>query len=218
VDHDGPVTLSREQFEQLLGSVQQSRAELDYAQALGQPQQQAQQQAQDPLDVTLANLPSPAADPDGFRQGLAQLLGAAREDIVTRATASASQANEQVSVFDQAWGLMQQQYPEAAAHPDLVQMATAREMDALRARGLDPMTVLSSNMEEAVGQIAERTMSTINRVRGLPADEDDGGETTRRTEMLSGGSGYRPRPAARQAPSGGLVTEIQKLQREMGIY
>jgi hypothetical protein len=220
-DPQGHVTLTQEQFEQLLGSVQESRAELDYARALGNlPQAPVQQQTVDPLEAMLSDLPSPATDPDGFRKGLADVLRAGREDIVQRAGAAVTQQSEQVNVFDQAWNLMQEQFPDVASQPEIVQMATTREMDDLRRRGLDPMRVLESNMEEAVAAIANRAMGTINRVRGLPEDaEDAAGEVSDRSDILTGGSGYRPKPAARAAvPGSSLVSEIQKIQREMGIY
>lgn len=210
------VTLSQEQFERLLGSVQQSRAELDYASAVGDAPVPT---AVDPLEQMLTQLPDASRDPEGFKRGLYNVLGTAMEVGVQRATQATSQVQEQTNVYDQAWDLMQSEYPEVAEHKEIVQMATTREMEELRKRGLEPTNVFMHNMPEAVKAIADRALATIQRVRGYSdgsdADVDAQGD---RTEMLTGGSGYRPRPAAKTAPSGGLVTEIQKIQRELGIY
>lgn len=217
-DPGGHVTLTQEQFEQLLGSVQESRAELDYARAAGVAPQAAPQQQADPLVEMFNQLPDAARDPEGFKRGLQGVLGAAMEMGVARASQVQTQMTEQTNIYDEAWQLLQQEYPDIAAHPEIVQMATTREMEALRAKGLDPLAVFTNNMGEAVKAIADRSLGTIQRVRGYSDGEDPDVDAPERTDMLTGGSGYRPRPQARSAPSGGLVTEIQKIQREMGIY
>ncbi len=215
----GNVTLSAEQFEALMNRVHGSQ-ERDYADALGVPVQ-LEQQAPDPQSYLpdLSQLPDAARDPDGFRNGLAQLLGAAREELVHVAQSSAQSHVQQTSVLDDAWNMLRENYPDAGAHPDLVQMAASREMEALRQRGLDPMLVISQNPSGFVDTVAGRTMSTINRVRGLSDQEaSDADSNFDRTEMISGGS---PRPGAPRQPAAkvsNLTDELKTIQRELGIY
>ncbi len=212
----GSVTLSSEQFEALMSRVSGAQ-ERDYADALGEVVQLEPQAQSGRAPFDLSSLPDAARDPEGFRTGLGTLLSNARDELAQFATQQAAGHVQQTSIMDQAWEMMQRDYADAAAHPELVQMAATREMEALRARGLDPMAVIAQNPEGYVESVAARAMSTINRVRGFSEQSaEDGGND--RTDMIQGGS-PRPGPAKQPAPRGSnLVDELKTIQRELGIY
>lgn len=214
----GSVTLSQEQFDALLQRLHGSQ-ERDYADALGEQVQFDQQpQALPPL-VDLSQLPNPQQDPQGFTRGLNEVLNQAGGQLMASARQAAVEQQNQASVLDTAWSMFQENYPEAAEHNELIQLAASREMDALRARGLDPMAVLANNMEGFVDTVAQRTMASINRIRGVSADEADEADNAR-GEVLAGGTPRPSRPNAgrEQGKPSNLVDELKSIQRAMGIY
>lgn len=209
----GNVTLSQEQFQELLTSLGKQRQTEDYAAAItGQP---FVQQGLPPVD--LSQLPDPRVDYEGFRNGLGQMLTGARAELIEHSRQVAVQVQERTSLVDQAWTLMQERYPDISVHSEIVQMAAQREMDDLRARGIDPIAVLSNNMDGAIEQIANRAGATIGRIRGLQSGDDDG--SADRTDVLDGGS-PAPRRSGSQRGSvpTSFVDDLKKMQRELGIY
>jgi hypothetical protein len=211
----GTVTLTQEQFDSLISRVNVAQ-ENDYASQFGEVVEPAQPQYEPAqLDQLMASLPDPARDPAGFKQGLSQAAVQLRQETIQ----AVQNQTAQVNLIDEAWRLMQQEYPDVAAYPELVELATTRERQALAQRGIDFRQVLAGNMEGAVSAVAQRAQASIARIRGI---EGDGSEADiGRADVLQGGNLRAPvRPGQRQAAeqSGGLVDELKKIQRELGIY
>jgi hypothetical protein len=211
----GTVTLSQEQFDALISRVNVAQ-ENDYAAQFGEVIEQSQPQYEPVrLDQLMANLPDPARDPDGFKQGLGQAAAQLQQQTIQ----AVQNQNAATNLIDEAWRLMQQEYPEVAAYPELVELATTRERQALAQRGIDFRQVLAGNMEGAVAAVAQRAEASINRIRGI--EGDGSGADIGRADVLPGGNLRAPtRPGQRQPTdqTGGLIDELKKIQHELGIY
>jgi hypothetical protein len=169
----------------------------------------------------LANLPAPQQDFDGFKKGLAGVLAGGRDMILNEARQTSGQVAQVNRSFDDAWGDFKERYPELSQYEDLVADASRREFEDLRGRNLDPSLVVSQNLEGFVDSIANRVQTTVNKVRGLKAEDPmDVSNDYARTEMVGGGNPGRRVPGKdnRADVPSSLVDDLRKVQRELGIY
>jgi hypothetical protein len=208
----GTITLTQEQFQQMLDKIQ-GHQEQDYASQFGE---EVEQPPVVTVEQVLEQLPDHQTDPKGFRTGLATILAGAREEIVNEAVAINQQRQQQVNVMDEAWAVMQRDYPNLAEHPDLVELATTRERMDLARRGVDITVALSQNLDGVVEQIARRAQTSLNNIRGAgdgePGEEPDPG-------ILQPGNFTRPQPGKTAEPKPmGLVDQLREIQTKMGIY
>lgn len=204
----GQIVMSQEQFQQLLSTLGAQRQQMDYAEVI------SGQESEGLPEIDFSQLPDPRTDFEAFQQAFAAHQAHREQLLLGTVQSQISTAQQQQEMVNDAWAMMREKYPELADQNELVQMASTREQEALRARGLDPMAVLAQNMEGAVDAIATRAMASLNRIRGI---REDAGDDAGRTEMVSGGSPRPRQPAPKEQP-GSFVDELKKAQRELGIY
>jgi hypothetical protein len=196
------VTLTQEQFDQLLARIGQQQQTADYAAALTGA-------APEPVKVDLSELPDPAADPSAFRSSLEdvfeQSVERARSDAAEQAQAQMAMQMEQERLADTAWEMIKRDYPDVAARPKAVQHEVRDQMEALNAQGLNPYVMLQRDMEGSVKTIVENVRATL----GLREDPD-------RTDVL--GAGGLRRAAADTPVTTSLIQELQKIQAAEKIY
>lgn len=208
-------TFTFEQVQALLQSLGQQRQQADYAAAI------SGQAVPEPVglpEINFDDLPDPRTNFDAFRQEFAARQNAAYAEVLNAAETRFAAAQNTNDLLNDAWAMMRERYPQLDENDDtrqLVAQAREREIANLAARGLDWQAAVRANMEGAVEAVAQRAMTSLNRLRGVQPDAEP--EDAGRTDMLSGGNSRPSRPAA-PPKQASFVDEIKAIQRKEGIY
>lgn len=215
------VTMTEDQLNAILNAqADERRRNSELMAQMFQGRAAPQAPATPELGIDLTGLPDPRDDLDGYHKGLAERLGqtvqAVRRSVYDEINQEQRSANEQMNLMNDAWSRLGALHPELAEFPEIVENAATQVFSEMRQRNVEPMRLLTMNMDDVVNQVAERGQQIVDRIRGKDSGEDEPGG---RTRMLDG-AGPKPRgkSKAEEATGTEFVDSIKKLQSQMRIY
>lgn len=223
---DDRIVLTREQFDELIRSnAEEAERNRQIMSQLLHPQPVVAAAPQLPdVSLNIDGLPDPAYDRDGFLKGLSGRLSDTVKQVQERVTAAATSTVQQAQTtqarLDEAWAMIQREYPETAEFPDLVDAMARRWADGQRSRGVDPMQLLARDTAAVAHEVGAYVADQLHLIRG---EGDQGGQPAQpqpatRTAGIPGGRPRGGAPRQNDAPPRTLVDDLKDFQSRARIY
>lgn len=180
------------------------------------PQQAPQALATPEFSVNVEGLPDPnevgmAAYMAAYNQRVVDAVGTYTTALQTTTTAAETLQREREARLSNLWARFNSEYEDYAEVPEIVESAARRVATGYQSRGLDLETVLVSNPDQFLKDVAGATKDIIEKVA---PDEDEPLRTGGIPSAGIKGAGTKTTPAA--AP--GLLDQLKEAQKKSGYF
>ena len=201
-------------------------------------QPQAQTTMPERPTLNLESLPDPVTDAKAYAQAIAERTMAyqsAIQDYTTKA--SAATAKPSLGDPDALWEDFTEQYPDYADAESQIRFATAEVAQRLAKRGVDVQKYMFTHADQFYKSIVkefdktfgspvedpdegdERATQERQATRRRARTQDDGDDDgDGRTDGILGGSENQGVRQGAPKPKGGLIEDLQAIQRKTGYY
>lgn len=191
------------------------------------------------VEADFSGLPDPVTAPEEYQKEVAKRISAQiraqqEQENAARAAQQDAQASRDAQV-NALWSDFEEKYPDLAAHRDIVEVVAVSVANKAKAKGIDVQRYMFAASDQYIEDVAAEMKKKYGKAlevmgKGEEGDEhqdgDDGSTMSEalmaaRTRGISGGlptSGKATKGAGDEpAPRDDLISDLQKVQRSMGI-